>query len=136
MKTYQPKEKEVERSWHTLDAKKQVLGRLATKAASLLMGKGKVGYSTHMDVGDNVVVLNCEKIELTGKKTSQKLYRSHSGYPGGYKEVKFERMMEKDPTRILQHAISGMLPDNRLKKVRMNRLKLVVGENNPYDKKD
>lgn len=135
MKTYQPKQKEIKRLWHLLDAKNQVLGRLSTLVAELLMGKGKPGFSTHMDMGDFVVVVNAEKIETTGKKSSQKLYRSHSGYPGGYKEVTFERMKEKAPERILEHAVSGMLPDNRLKSPRLKRLKVVIGEKNPYEKK-
>ena len=135
MKTYQPKRKEIERSWHLLDAKDQILGRLSTKVAELLMGKGKASFSTHMDSGDFVVVLNGEKIKVSGNKSSQKLYRSHSGYPGGYKEVKFERMMEKAPQRILEHAVSGMLPDNRLKSPRMARLRVVIGEANPFAKK-
>lgn len=133
-KTYQPKKSEVKRTWHLIDAKGEVLGRLSTKVAALLMGKGKVEYSTHMDMGDNVVILNGEKITVSGKKASQKLYRGHSGYPGGYKEVTYERMSQKAPGRIIEHAVSGMLPDNRLKKFRMARLKVVIGEANPYEK--
>ena len=135
MKTYQPKQKEVNRSWHLIDAKGEILGRLATKAAGLLMGKGKASYSTHMDMGDNVVVVNAEEIKVTGKKAIQKVYRSHSGYPGGLKEVSFARLMEKHPERILEHAVAGMLPDNRLKAGRMARLKVVVGDKNPYEAK-
>ncbi len=135
MKTYQPTQKEVLRDWHLLDAKDQVLGRIATKVAGLLMGKGKTTFANHMDMGDYVVVLNSEKVALTGKKTSQKVYRSHSGYPGGFKEVSFARMMEKAPERILRHAVSGMLPDNRLKSRRLKRLILAIGETNPYAKK-
>ena len=135
MKTYQPKQKEVNRSWHLIDAKGEILGRLAAKAAGLLMGKGKASYSTHMDMGDNVVVVNAEEIKVTGKKAIQKVYRSHSGYPGGLKEVSFARLMEKHPERILEHAVAGMLPDNRLKAGRMARLKVVVGDRNPYEEK-
>lgn len=123
MKTYQPKKKEVSRESHSIDASGQILGRLATKIAELLMGKGKVNYSTHMDMGDNVLVTNAEKVVLTGKKESQKVYQGHSGYPGGFKETTIARMREKAPNRILQHAVSGMLPDNRLKRLRMARLK-------------
>lgn len=111
------------------------MGRLASKVAQLLTGKGKAGYSTHMDVGDFVVVLNSEKIEVTGKKASQKVYRSHSGYPGGLKEVSFSRMLKAHPERILLHAVSGMLPDNRLKSGRLARLKLVLGDKNLYEEK-
>ena len=135
MKTYQPKQKEVKRSWQLIDAKGEILGRLATKAAGLLTGKGKASYSTHMDMGDNVVVVNAEEIKVTGKKAIQKVYRSHSGYPGGLKEVSFAKLMEKHPERIIEHAVSGMLPDNRLKKGRMARLKVVVGDKNPYEEK-
>ena len=135
MKTYQPKQKEVKRAWHLVDAKGEILGRLSSKVAQLLMGKGKASFSTHMDVGDNVVVLNAEKIEVTGKKSSQKVYRSHSGYPGGYKEVSFEKMSQKFPERIITHAVSGMLPDNRLKSARLKRLIVVAGDENPYEKK-
>ncbi|MFI5240936.1 MAG: 50S ribosomal protein L13 [Microgenomates group bacterium] len=135
MKTYQPKQDDVVRTWQLIDAKDQVLGRVSTKIAMILMGKGKATFSTHMDMGDYVVVLNCEKISLSGNKTSQKLYRRHSGYPGGYKEVTFEKMLEKHPDRIIYHAVSGMLPDNRLKSRRLKRLILVVGEKNPYEKK-
>lgn len=134
-KTYQPKQKDIKRQWHLVDAKDQVLGRLSTQIAGLLMGKGKAEFSTHMDMGDFVVVLNAEKVKVTGKKSSQKLYRSHSGYPGGFKEVKYERMMEKAPERIIEKSVSGMLPDNRLKKFRMKRLNVVVGETNPYEDK-
>lgn len=135
MKTYQPKQKEVSRNWHLIDAKGEVLGRLATKVAGLLMGKGKATFSTHMDVGDFVVVTNVEKIVVTGKKDLQKVYRSHSGYPGGLKEVSFAKMSETHPERILEHAVSGMLPDNRLKKDRLAKLKLLVGDKNPYEDK-
>jgi large subunit ribosomal protein L13 len=135
MKTFQPKVKEIQREWHLIDAKGKVLGRLATEIATFLMGKHKPTYSAHLDSGDYVVVLNSEKIELTGKKASQKVYRSHSGYPGGFKEIKFKKMMEEYPERIIENAVKGMLPDNRLKKGRLLRLKVVIGDKNPYEKK-
>ena len=135
MKTYQPKAKEVKRSWNLVDAKGEILGRLASKVAQLLTGKGKATYSPHMDSGDYVVVINAEKIELTGKKKTQKVYRSHSGYPGGFKEVSFAKMSQDAPEEIIKHAINGMLPDNRLKKDRLTRLKIVVGDKNPYQEK-
>lgn len=134
MKTYQPKAKEVERKWHLLDAKGEVLGRLATKIATYLTGKDKATYSTHMDMGDFVVVINAEKVEVTGKKDQQKVYRTHSGYPGGFKEKSYRQVMEAHPERIIEHAVSGMIPDNRLKDPRMLRLKVVVGDKNPYEK--
>jgi len=132
MKTYQLKAKEVKRNWHLIDAKDAVLGRLATRAAALLMGKLKVDYSPHIESGDYVVVVNAEKVKVTGRKAQQKLYRSHSGYPGGFKEVTYAKMSEEHPERIIEHAVSGMLPDNRLKKARMAMLKVIVGEKNPY----
>jgi large subunit ribosomal protein L13 len=135
MKTYQPKQKEVKKARHLLDAKDQVLGRLATKIAVLLMGKHKPNYSAHLDSGDFVTVVNCEKVKVTGKKSEQKVYRSHSGYPGGFKEVSFAKMMKEHPERIIKHAVSGMLPDNRLKKNRLARLKIIIGEKNPYKDK-
>lgn len=135
MKTYQPKENDVKRVWHLVDAKDQILGRLSTQIAELLTGKGKTDFSRHMDNGDYVVVLNAEKVMVTGKKASQKLYRTHSGYPSGFKEKTYDMVMESHPDRIIEHAISGMIPDNRLKKERMLRLKIVVGDKNPFEDK-
>ncbi len=135
MKTYQPKEKEIKRSWHLIDADGAILGRLATEVARLLMGKHKPSFSRHLDMGDYVVVVNAEKVKLSGKKPKQKVYRSHSGYPGGFKEVTFAQMKKEHPERIVGHAVAGMLPDNRLKKDRMARLKVVVGGENPYKDK-
>lgn len=135
MKTYQPKAGDIKREWHLLDAKGEVLGRLSTKIATLLMGKQKASYSRQADSGDIVVVLNAEKIVLTGRKAQQKVYQSHSGYPGGFKEVKYERMLAMHPERILEHAVSGMLPDNKLKAERLKRLNVVAGDKNPFESK-
>ncbi|OGM78800.1 50S ribosomal protein L13 [Candidatus Woesebacteria bacterium RIFOXYA1_FULL_48_16] len=135
MKTYQPKASEVKRSWHLIDADGVILGRMATEVARLLTGKNKPSFSRHMDMGDYVVVVNAEKVKLSGKKTKQKVYRSHSGYPGGFKEVTFAQMKKEHPERIVGHAVAGMLPDNRLKKDRMARLKVVVGGENPFKDK-
>lgn len=118
-----------------MDAKGEILGRLASRAAIFLMGKHKANYSAHMDSGDYVVVLNAEKIELTGKKKEQKVYRKHSGYPGGFKEIAFEKLSREKPARVIEYAVSGMLPDNRLKADRMARLKVLIGEKNPYQDK-
>lgn len=133
-KTYQPKASEVKREWHLLDAKGATLGRLCTQAAIFLMGKHKATYSTHMDSGDFVVIINAEKVEVTGKKEGQKLYRRHSGYPGGFKEHTYQQVMAVHPERIIEHAVLGMIPDNKLKSERMLRLKVVVGDKNPYEK--
>lgn len=135
MKTYQPKAGEVKRSWHLLDAKDAILGRIATDAATFLMGKNKPTYSRHMDSGDNVVIINAEKIVVTGRKAQQKVYRTHSGYPGGFKEKSYEKVMSEHPERILEHAVSGMLPDNHLKADRLTRLNIVVGSKNPFEDK-
>lgn len=135
MKTYQPKEGEIKRSWHLVDAKDQILGRLATEIAELLTGKKKAEFSRHMDMGDFVVVINAEKVMVTGRKASQKLYRTHSGYPSGYKEKTYTMMMDTNPEKIIEHAVAGMVPDNRLKKERMLRLKVVAGDKNPFEDK-
>lgn len=135
MKTYQPKKKEVKRGWHLIDAKGKVLGRAASEIAIKLMGKDKVNYSSHMDSGDYVVVINAKSIKVTGKKEIQKVYRSHSGYPGGFKEVKYSKILNENPTKIIQLAVKGMLPDNRLKDKRMARLKIFPGNLHPYNDK-
>lgn len=135
MKTYQPKGGEIKREWHEVDAKGEILGRLATKVATYLMGKNKPTYSANIDSGDFVVVLNAEEVRLTGKKSSQKVYRSHSGYPGGFKEVSYQKMIKEHPQRVLEIAVRGMLPSNRLRDVRLARLKIVVGDKNPYEGK-
>ena len=134
-KTFSPTPKDIVRTWHLVDAKDQILGRLSTKVAGLLMGKGKATFSRHMDSGDFVVVINAEKIMVTGRKASQKVYRTHSGYPSGFKERSYSQVMEKHPERIIEHSVAGMLPDNRLKDPRMLRLKVVAGDKNPYEDK-
>ncbi len=131
-KTYQPKEKEVKRDWQLVDAKDAVLGRIATQIAMKLMGKDKVTYSPHMDNGSHVVVINAGSIVVTGKKAEQKEYYSHSGYPGGFKTVKYAAMKEKHPTRILELAVKRMLPTNRLRDKRMARFHVIIDSKNPY----
>lgn len=135
MKTYQPTAKEITRKWHLVDAKDQVLGRLSTRVATLLMGKHKPTYSAHMDSGDYVVIVNADDIQVTGKKESQKLYRRHSGYPGGFREVTFAKMMDKDSRKVIQLAVSRMLPKNRLQAKRLTRMKVFVGSKHPFDDK-
>jgi large subunit ribosomal protein L13 len=133
-KTFSPTPKDIKREWHLIDAKDAILGRLSTKVAELLMGKGKATFSRHMDMGDNVVVINAEKIMVSGRKAQQKVYRTHSGYPSGFKEKKYESVLEMHPERIIEHAVEGMLPDNRLQKARMIRLHVVAGAENPFEK--
>lgn len=135
MKTYHSAQKEIVRTWHLVDAKGKILGRLGTEIATYLTGKQKPDYSPHMDSGDYVIVINAKDVELTGKKKLQKLYRSHSGFPGGFKEVTFTRMNLEKPTEVIKHAVSGMLPDNRTKRNRLARLKVFPGETHPYKDK-
>ena len=135
MKTYQPTQKDIKRFWHLIDAKGEVLGRLSSQIVNLLMGKQKAGYSRHIDCGDFVVVVNAEKVKVTGRKESQKTYKSHSGYPGWFKEIPFTQMIREHPESVIEHSVAGMLPNNRLKQKRMSRLKLVVGDKNPYEER-
>ena len=135
MKTYQPKHKDIKRNWHMIDAENEVLGRMSTKLATLLMGKHKPVYSDHMDMGDYVVVVNAEKVKVTGKKRKQKVYQKHSGYPGGFKKVSFEKMITEHPERVIELAVSRMLPGNRLRDKRMRRLKVFAGASHTYKNK-
>jgi large subunit ribosomal protein L13 len=132
MKTYSTKAAEIERQWHVIDASGKILGKLATEAAKLLMGKHKPTFSRHLDTGDFVVIINAEKVRFTGKKAEQKLYHSHSGYPGGLKTVNLERMMATHPTRVIEHAVKGMLPHNRLGAKMLKKLKVYAGEEHPH----
>ncbi len=135
MKTYQPKQKEVKREWHLINAKSQVLGRMASDIVKYLTGKHKVNYVPHLDMGDYVVVLNAEKVKVTGRKEKQKIYYRHSGYPGGFKEIAYLKLKKEQPEKIIQLAVKRMLPGNRLRDKRMVRLKVVAGEKNPYKDK-
>ena len=132
IRTYSTKASDIKREWHVIDAADKILGKLATEAAGLLMGKHKPMFARHLDVGDYVVVVNAEKIHVTGDKLKQKLYYRHSGYPGGFKSVSLERMLESHPTRAIEHAVKGMLPHNRLEARMMTRLRVFVGEAHPY----
>ena len=132
MKTYSTKASEIERQWHVLDATDKILGKLATEAAKLLMGKHKPTFSRHLDTGDFVVIINAAKVSFTGKKAEQKLYHSHSGYPGGLKSISLERMMATNPTRVIEHAVKGMLPHNRLGNKMLKKLKVYAGEEHPH----
>jgi large subunit ribosomal protein L13 len=133
MKTYMPKASDVKRDWYLVDAEGQVLGRLATEIAAILRGKNKPEFTPHMDMGDFVVVVNADKIVVTGKKEQQKLYRRHTGYPGGLREVPFERMMEKHPERVLEKAIRGMLPKNTLGRQMYRKLKVYAGPHHKHE---
>ncbi len=132
IKTYSTKASDIKREWHLIDASDKVLGRLATQIATLLMGKQKPIFARNMDTGDFVVVINAEKVVVTGDKAKQKLYYRHSGYPGGLKSISLEKMLETHPTGVIEHAVKGMLPQNRLRARMMSRLKLYAGEAQPH----
>ena len=132
MKTYSTKASDIKREWHIIDASGKVVGKIATQAASLLMGKHKPIFCRHLDTGDFVVVINAEQVRVTGNKAKQKLYYRHSGYPGGLKSISLERMMQTHPTRVIEHAVKGMLPHNRLGAKMMKKLRVHVGDTHPY----
>ena len=132
MKTYSTKPSEIEREWHVIDASDKVLGRLATHVANLLMGKHKPIFSRNLDTGDFVVIINADKVRVTGNKAKQKLYYRHSGYPGGLKSVSLEKMMQTNPARVIEHAVKGMLPHNRLGAKMVKKLKVYAGDTHPH----
>ncbi len=133
MKTYFPKASEIERKWYVVDAENQVVGRLATRIASVLMGKDKPCYTDFLDTGDFVIVVNAEKVRLTGKKWSSKVYYSHSGYPGGLKESRAEELLSRHPERLLQLAVKGMLPKTKLGRGMFKKLKVYAGNQHPHE---
>jgi len=134
-KTKTTKFKEINRDWHLIDAKEQILGRLAVKIASFLMGKEKINFVPYLDGGDFVVVINVAKIKLTGEKKMKNVYHRHSGYPGGFKTISFQQQMAKDPKKIIYHAVSGMLPQNKLRDKRLARLKIFIDDKHSYEDK-
>jgi large subunit ribosomal protein L13 len=133
MKTYSAKPKEIEQHWYLVDAEGQTLGRLATRIADVLRGKRKPQYTPHIDTGDFVVVVNAEKITVTGKKREDKIYYRHSGYPGGLRERTFAEELERRPTEVLRKAVKGMLPRNRLARRQLTKLKIYVGPEHPHE---
>ena len=132
MKTYSIKADEIHKGWFVADAENKALGRLASKVAQILKGKHKPTYTPHMDMGDFVVVVNAEKIRVSGNKEMQKTYFSHSGYPGGTKEVDLYTMRRRHPERVIQNAVKGMLPHNRLGRQMMRNLKIYSGPDHPH----
>jgi large subunit ribosomal protein L13 len=132
MPTPMPKENEIERKWYVVDADGKVLGRLATRIATILRGKHKPLFTPHLDVGDHVVVLNAEKIHLTGRKLQNKQYRWHTGYIGGLREVSAEKMLKTHPERVIEWAVQGMLPKNRLGRAMAKKLKVYRGAAHPH----
>ncbi|HSD55581.1 MAG TPA: 50S ribosomal protein L13 [Candidatus Saccharimonadales bacterium] len=127
MKTYSAKPSDVTRKWYVVDASEAPLGRVATKVAKLLTGKDKPMFTHHIDTGDFVVIINADKVTVTGTKMDNKMYYSHSGFPGGLKEATMREKMEKDPTHAIMHAVRGMLPVNKLRDARLARLKIYAG---------
>lgn len=133
MKTYMPNANNVESKWYVVDAKDQVLGRIASEVAKVLSGKNKPIYTPHVDTGDHVIVLNVDKIVLTGKKLDQKLYRYHTGYPGGLKEIKYRDMMNKKPEEVFMHAVKGMLPKNKMGRKMLKKLRVYSGTEHNHE---
>lgn len=132
MKTYALKQSEVEQKWVIIDASGQTLGRLATQLARLLTGKDKPSYSPHVVGGDVVVVINAAKIVVTGNKMTDKMYYRHSGYPGGLKEANLAEVLQKDPAEVINHAVAGMLPKNKLQAIMLKNLKVYPGSEHPH----
>jgi large subunit ribosomal protein L13 len=132
VRTYSPKAGELTHAWHVIDAEDVVLGRLATQVATLLRGKHKPTYAPHMDTGDFVVIVNAEKVALTGNKRDQAFVYRHSGFPGGLRKRSFGEMLDKQPERLLEKTIKGMLPHNRLGRAMASKLKVYAGPNHPH----
>lgn len=133
MKTYSAKPETVRREWYVIDATDKVLGRLATEVARRLRGKHKPEYTPHVDTGDYIVVINAEKIRVTGKKASDKLYHHHTGFPGGIREINFEKQIAKYPDRVIESAVRGMLPKNALGRAMYKKLKIFKGPSHVHE---
>ncbi len=132
MRTHTVKKADISESWYVVDAENKPLGRLATQVAGILRGKHHPEYSPHLDLGDYVVIVNAEKVYLSGNKREQKVYWSYSGYPGGLRYRHLEEIMRKDPTRVIRHAVKGMLPSNRLGRRLLKKLKVYSGPAHPH----
>ena len=132
MRTYTPKPEEITRTWHVIDATDVVLGRLASQAAVLLRGKHKTTFAPHVDTGDFVIVINAEKVALTGAKKQQKMDYRHSGYPGGLRATSYTELLESNPRRAVEKAVKGMLPHNKLGRQQIKKLKVYAGPEHPH----
>ena len=132
MKTYSPKQEDIKRQWYLVDAKDKTLGKIATKMADILRGKNKAMYSPHLDCGDFIVVINAKEIKLTGKKMSDKLYHHHTRHGKGLRETTPKRLMESKPERIIEYAVAGMIPHNKLKKDILKKLKVYGGSEHKH----
>ncbi|MBN1479007.1 50S ribosomal protein L13 [candidate division KSB1 bacterium] len=133
MKTYSPKPQDVERKWYVIDAEGEILGRLAARVANIIRGKHKPMWAPHADVGDYVVIINADKVRLTGRKADTKVYYSHSGYPGGLKTTPFRRLQSKRPEFIVREAVRGMLPHNRLGRAVLKHVKIYASSTHPHE---
>ncbi len=136
MKSYMARPLEVERKWYVVDAEGKHLGRLATEIVRVLRGKNKPQYTPHVDVGDFVVVVNADRVTVTGRKAEQRVYRRHSGYPGGMKETSYEQMLARKPTEVLRKAVYGMMPKTRLARKQFKKLKIYAGPEHPHAAQD
>ena len=132
MKSFIAKPAEVERKWYVVDADGKTLGRLASEVASVLRGKNKPTFTPHVDCGDYVIVINAEKVAVTGKKRAEKIYKKHTGYPGGLREITFDKLQQKKPEEIIRHAVKGMLPDGALGRQMFKKLKVYAGSEHPH----
>jgi large subunit ribosomal protein L13 len=132
MRTYMPKAAEIKKKWYVVDAQGKILGRLASKIAQILRGKGKPDFTTHLDGGDYVIVINCDKVRLTGKKEREKVYYHHTGYPGGLRKVSFSKFMKQKPEELFREAVKGMLPHNKLGKKILFKLYIYKGDKHPH----
>jgi large subunit ribosomal protein L13 len=136
MKSYMARPLEVERKWYVVDAEGKHLGRLAAEIVRVLRGKNKPQYTPHVDVGDFVVVVNADRVAVTGRKAEQRVYRRHSGYPGGMKETSYEQMLARKPTEVLRKAVYGMMPKTRLARKQFKKLKIYAGPEHPHAAQD
>lgn len=132
MRTFVMRKEDLQYNWYLIDAKDKILGRFASKIAGILMGKNKPYYSPHLPMGDYVIVINADKIKLTGKKWEDKIYYWHTGYPEGLRQIKAKDLFKKSPEKLLWLAVYGMLPKNKLRKIAIRKLKIYCGENHPH----
>ncbi len=132
MRTFQPSAKDITRDWYVVDAEGETLGRLATRIAHVLRGKHKPTFTPHLDMGDHVIVINAEKIAVSGAKSEQKLYHRHSGFPGGITSVPFARLVDERPDRVIERAVKGMLPKNKLGRQMGKKLRVYAGAEHPH----
>ncbi|MFC1627112.1 50S ribosomal protein L13 [Patescibacteria group bacterium] len=135
MKTFSTTPKDIKRDWHLVDAKDQILGRLATKVSKLLIGKNKLYFTPHLDCGDYIVLINSDNVQVTGRKAQQKTYYRHSNFPGGLKSITFEEQLKKDSRKIIENAVKKMLPQNKLRDPRLRRLKIFKNDQHIYQDK-